>query len=110
MVALKRLIQEPSGCLSDGLRRLDFSHLQAKGLEIRSSRQCASSADQGAYPPPTDHNDAVYGPFTPLFSENASSTTSRFLISSATFCGSVCRNDPQKVPRAFVESLSDAVC
>ena len=41
---------------------LDFSHLRAKGLEIRSSSQCATSADQGAYPPPTDHNDAVYGP------------------------------------------------
>src|SRR5829696_10513800 len=41
---------------------LDFSHLRAKGLEIRSSPQCASSAGQGAYPPPTEHNDAVYGP------------------------------------------------
>src|SRR5215218_2014014 len=49
---------------------LDFSHLRAKGLEIRSSPQCASSADQDAYPPPpTDHNDVVYGP-SPLFSKS----------------------------------------
>src|SRR5215212_5701892 len=46
---------------------LDFSHLRAKGLEIRSSLPCASSADQGAYPPPpTDHNDALYGPSSHL--------------------------------------------
>src|SRR4051812_3480838 len=49
--------------------KLDFIHLRAKGLEIRSSPSCASSADQGAYPPPTDHNDAVYGP-SPHFSES----------------------------------------
>src|SRR5215208_6097848 len=49
---------------------LDFSHLRAKGLEIRSSPQCASSADQDAYPPPpTDHNDVVYGP-SPHFSKS----------------------------------------
>jgi hypothetical protein len=56
------------GCLySPNLLELDFSHLRAKGLEIRSSPQCATSSDQGAYPPPTDHNDAVYGPTHPTF-------------------------------------------
>src|SRR5215218_11299981 len=44
------------------LSKLDFSHLRAKGLAIRSSPQCATSADQGAYPPLTDHNDAGYDP------------------------------------------------
>src|SRR5215203_5049123 len=53
---------------SYSLSRLDFSHLRAKGLEIRSSSlPYASSADQGAYPPPpTEHNDAVYRPSPPL--------------------------------------------
>jgi hypothetical protein len=45
----------------------DFSHLRVKGLAIRSSPQCASSADQGAYPPPTDHNDAGYVPSYHLY-------------------------------------------
>src|SRR5215218_9724802 len=85
---------------SPSCRELDFSHLQAKGLEIRSSAQYASSADQGAYhhPPPTDYNDALYGPFTPL-SQKASSNTSRFLIRRATFCMSLRQTEPQKVPR-----------
>ena len=49
---------------------LDFSHLPAKKLEIRSSSQCATSANQGAYRrPTTDHDDALYAPFTPLFSK-----------------------------------------
>src|SRR5215207_3519214 len=52
------------------LSKLDFSHLPAKELEISSSSQCATSANQGAYhPPTTDHNDALYGPFAPLFSK-----------------------------------------
>ena len=52
------------------ISELDFSHLRAKELEIRSSPQCATSADPGAYHhPPSGHDDAVYGPFAPLFSK-----------------------------------------
>jgi hypothetical protein len=49
---------------------LDFSHLRAKELEIRSSPQCATSADPGAYTTFLAANDdALYGPFAPLFSK-----------------------------------------
>jgi hypothetical protein len=34
---------------SPSFLELDFSHLRAKELEIRSSAQCATSADSGAY-------------------------------------------------------------
>ena len=89
---------------------LDFSHLRAKELEIGSSAQCATSANQGAY--------TILLPLTtvmhfmipsPHFSLNASSNTSSILI-RVTFCGSSRETDTQKVPGAFVESLSDAVC
>src|SRR5215207_1170414 len=46
---------------------------------------------------------------SPHFSQNASSNTSRFLI-RATFYGSSRETDTAKVPRAFVEGLTDAVC
>ena len=37
-------------------------------------------------------------------------TEPQVLFSKATFCGSVFRNDPQKVSRGFYEGLTDAVC
>jgi hypothetical protein len=97
------------GCLySPNLLELDFSHLRAKGLEIRSSPQCATSSDQGAYPPPTDHNDAVYDP-SPHFSKSTPLPIPPGLLCRETFCGSLRQTDMQKVPRAFVEGLTEAV-
>jgi hypothetical protein len=78
---------------------LDFSHLRAKGLETRSSPQCATSSDQGAYPPPTDHNDALYVPSAHFSQVNASSNTSSSLISRETFCVSLRHTEMQKVPK-----------
>jgi hypothetical protein len=54
---------------SDSFLELDFSHLRVKELEIGSSAQCATSADPGAYHPPSSHDDALYGPFAPLLSK-----------------------------------------
>jgi hypothetical protein len=55
---------------------LDFSHLRAKGIEIRSSPQCTRSVHRGAYLPPTDHvMRRLLAPFTPLLSKRLWNTS-----------------------------------
>src|ERR671910_3351912 len=46
--------------------------------------------------------------FAPLSQHEPSNNCKSFC--RATFCGSLSRNDPQKVARAFVEVLTNAVC
>ena len=57
---------------------------------------------------PPDHGEnKAFAPL-PLFAKNEPSDNYR--LCSATFCVSVSRNDTQKVSRAFVECLTDALC
>ena len=78
--ATKPVVEKPSSYLSDSFRRLDFSHLRTKELEIGSSPQCATSADPGAYT--TLLLAAMMMRFmvpSPRFSLNTSSSMSRIL-------------------------------
>src|SRR5215208_4047954 len=86
---------------------LDFSHLRAKGLEIRSSSlPCASSADQGAYPPPpTEHNDAVYGP-SPHLSKSTPLPIPPALLSVGRFLRVVAADRDAKSPKGLRRTLN----
>jgi hypothetical protein len=61
--------------------------------------------------PYTDHTEmGFFEPFSSSFLREQSFRQScRFSLQSA-FCGVVLRNDPQKVTRAPIERLTDAVC
>src|SRR5436853_5372961 len=88
--------------------KLDFSHLRAKGLEVRSSPQCVSSAVKVPtllLPTITTRFMALH----PTYLREHLFQYSRPLISRETFWVSLPQTDMQKVPKAFVEGLTEAV-
>jgi hypothetical protein len=58
--------------------------------------------------PYPDHDEYGFWLVCPSFLTTPPTTAGS--LSRATFWGSVCRKDAQKVGRAFVERLTDAVC
>jgi hypothetical protein len=85
----------------------DCSHLRAIGIDIWPSPQCPRSDGRGTCPLPSTLNRASE-PFGHLFSEGTFQQLQ--VLCRATFCVSVSRNDLQKVARALVKRLTDAVC
>jgi hypothetical protein len=53
---------------------------------------------------------AWYGKRAPTFSDALALVRKKLWAKEATFCGSLSETDPVKVPKAFVERLTDAVC
>ena len=53
---------------------------------------------------------AWYGKRTPTFSDALALVRKKLWAQEATFCGSLAETEKVKVPRAFVERLTDAVC
>ena len=53
---------------------------------------------------------AWYGKRTPTFSDALALVRKELWAREATFCGLLAETDKVKVPRAFVERLTDAVC
>lgn len=53
---------------------------------------------------------AWYGKRTPTFSDALALVRKKLWAQEATFCGLLAETDKVKVPRAFVERLTDAVC
>jgi hypothetical protein len=85
---------------------LDFSHLQAKGIEIRCSPQCPGSADQGAHLLSTMMIRS--SSLRPTFLRTSLPITAGSL--QGDFLRVVAADRHAKSPKAFYEGLTDAVC
>ncbi len=92
--------------------KLDFSHLRAKGIEIRCSPQCSRSADREVLlaPIPTMVRYGSWPLLAPLFSETPLPTAAGTLLGRLVFAGRCGKNRHVKSPEGFVERLTDAVC
>jgi hypothetical protein len=53
---------------------------------------------------------AWYGKRAPTFSDALALVRKKLWAQEATFCGSLAETDTVKVPRAFVQRLTDAIC
>ena len=98
----------------ENLFQLDFSHLRARGIEIRSSEPNRPEA-MIETPTPTDHGDAAFGHLGAPFSEclcqhPCARGFSLYRVIGRSFLRVVGANRHEENLWAYVEGLIEAVC